>query len=197
MPLAASGLDICNGYPAQAKARTKAQDGSAPPAREAGSEMPWQGQGCTCPPHLPADDLRSFARSTLRRLHLLAAEEARAASARLAVQCSALGRAIFDPAIAPTQFANMPMSELSKQHAQVAFRAGSRRGPVAGSERTAGAASCVKGSEASCASRRSQAFSKPDCVARSFAVRPRPNFDLVDGETAVVQTAIECRVGRR
>ena len=49
-----------------------------------------------------------------------AAAEAEAASARLAAQCSALDRAMFDPANAPTEFANLPMSELSKRRARVA-----------------------------------------------------------------------------
>jgi len=49
-----------------------------------------------------------------------AAAEAEAASARLAAQCSALDRAMFDPANASTEFANLPMSELSKRRAQVA-----------------------------------------------------------------------------
>jgi ATP-binding cassette subfamily F protein 3 len=49
-----------------------------------------------------------------------AAAEAEAASARLAAQCSVLDRALFDPANAPAEFANMPMSELSERRAQVA-----------------------------------------------------------------------------
>ena len=49
-----------------------------------------------------------------------AAAEAEAASARLAAQCSQLDRAMFDPANAPSEFANMPMSELSKRRAEVA-----------------------------------------------------------------------------
>jgi len=49
-----------------------------------------------------------------------AAADAEAASARLAAQCSALDRAMFDPASASTEFANMPMTELSKRRAQVA-----------------------------------------------------------------------------
>jgi ATP-binding cassette subfamily F protein 3 len=49
-----------------------------------------------------------------------AAAEAEAASARLAAQRSALDRAMFDPANAPSEFANMPMSELSKRRAEVA-----------------------------------------------------------------------------
>src|SRR3954470_9141247 len=49
-----------------------------------------------------------------------AAAEAEAASARLAAQCSMLDRAMFDPTSAPSEFANMPLSELSKRRAQVA-----------------------------------------------------------------------------
>jgi len=49
-----------------------------------------------------------------------AAAEAEKASALLAAQCSALDRALFDPTNAPAEFANMPMSELSKRRAQVA-----------------------------------------------------------------------------
>ena len=49
-----------------------------------------------------------------------AAAEAEAASARLAAQCSALDCALFDPANAPAEFANIPMSELSKRRAQLA-----------------------------------------------------------------------------
>jgi ATP-binding cassette, subfamily F, member 3 len=49
-----------------------------------------------------------------------AAAEAEAVSARLAAQCSALDRAMFDPASAPTEFENMPMSELTKRRAAVA-----------------------------------------------------------------------------
>ena len=49
-----------------------------------------------------------------------AAAEAEAASARLAAQCSALDRALFDPTNAPAEFANLPLSELSKRRAQLA-----------------------------------------------------------------------------
>jgi ATP-binding cassette subfamily F protein 3 len=49
-----------------------------------------------------------------------AAAEAEAASARLSAQCSALDRAMFDPANAPRELANMPMSELGKRRAEVA-----------------------------------------------------------------------------
>ena len=49
-----------------------------------------------------------------------AAAEAEAASARLAAQCSALDRAMFDPTNAAKEFANLPMSELSRRRAQVA-----------------------------------------------------------------------------
>jgi ATP-binding cassette subfamily F protein 3 len=49
-----------------------------------------------------------------------AAAEAEAASARLAAQCSAIDRAMFDPANAASEFANLPMSELGKRRAEVA-----------------------------------------------------------------------------
>ena len=49
-----------------------------------------------------------------------AAAEAEAVSARLAAECSALDLAMFDPTNSPSEFANMPMSELSKRRAQVA-----------------------------------------------------------------------------
>ena len=49
-----------------------------------------------------------------------AAAEAEAVSARLAAECSALDRAMFDPTNSPNEFANMPMSELSKRRAEVA-----------------------------------------------------------------------------
>jgi ATP-binding cassette subfamily F protein 3 len=49
-----------------------------------------------------------------------AVAEAEAASARLAAQCSALDRALADPANAPAELAEMPLSELSKRRSQVA-----------------------------------------------------------------------------
>ena len=49
-----------------------------------------------------------------------AVAEAEAASARLAAQCSALDHAMVDPTSAPTEFANIPMSELSKRRAEAA-----------------------------------------------------------------------------
>jgi len=49
-----------------------------------------------------------------------AAAEAEAASARLAAQCSAIDRAMFDPANAASEFANLPMSELGKRRAEIA-----------------------------------------------------------------------------
>ena len=48
-----------------------------------------------------------------------AAADAEAASARLAALCSALDRALVDPANAPDEFANLPMSELSKRRAEL------------------------------------------------------------------------------
>ncbi|WP_458390331.1 ABC-F family ATP-binding cassette domain-containing protein [Sphingomonas sp. F9_3S_D5_B_2] len=49
-----------------------------------------------------------------------AAAEAEAASARLAAQCSALDQAMSDPANAPRELANLPISELGKRRADVA-----------------------------------------------------------------------------
>jgi ATP-binding cassette subfamily F protein 3 len=49
-----------------------------------------------------------------------AAAEAEAASARLAAQCSALDRALFDPVNAPAEFGDLPRSELSKRRAELA-----------------------------------------------------------------------------
>ncbi len=49
-----------------------------------------------------------------------AAAEAEAASARLMAQCSAIDRAMFDPASAPSELTNLPMSELSRRRAKLA-----------------------------------------------------------------------------
>jgi ATP-binding cassette subfamily F protein 3 len=49
-----------------------------------------------------------------------AAAEAEAASARLAAQCSALDRAMFDPAGAEPDLASLPMTELSRRRAKAA-----------------------------------------------------------------------------
>jgi ATP-binding cassette, subfamily F, member 3 len=49
-----------------------------------------------------------------------AAAEAEAASARLLAQCSAIDLAMFDPASAPPELTNLPMSELSRRRAKVA-----------------------------------------------------------------------------
>jgi ATP-binding cassette, subfamily F, member 3 len=49
-----------------------------------------------------------------------AASEAEAESARLAEQCSAIDRAMFDPAGADPTLAKLPMSELSQRRAKVA-----------------------------------------------------------------------------
>ncbi|QIK78826.1 ABC-F family ATP-binding cassette domain-containing protein [Sphingomonas piscis] len=49
-----------------------------------------------------------------------AAAEAEAESARLAEQCSALDRAMFDPKSAPPELAELPMSELSRRRAKLA-----------------------------------------------------------------------------
>jgi ATP-binding cassette subfamily F protein 3 len=49
-----------------------------------------------------------------------AAAEAEAASARLMAQCSAIDRAMFDPASAPVELTSLPMSELSRRRAKIA-----------------------------------------------------------------------------
>ena len=49
-----------------------------------------------------------------------AAADAEAASARLAAECSALDKAMFDPANSPSEFAKLPMSELSRRRAKLA-----------------------------------------------------------------------------
>ena len=49
-----------------------------------------------------------------------AAAEAEAASARLAAQCSALDRAMFDPAGAEPGLASLPMTELGRRRAKLA-----------------------------------------------------------------------------
>ncbi len=49
-----------------------------------------------------------------------AAAEAEAASARLAAECSALDRAMSDPASAQADLAALPMSELSRRRARLA-----------------------------------------------------------------------------
>jgi ATP-binding cassette subfamily F protein 3 len=48
------------------------------------------------------------------------AAEAEAASARLAAQCSALDKAMFDPSSAAPELAKLPMSELASRRAKVA-----------------------------------------------------------------------------
>jgi ATP-binding cassette, subfamily F, member 3 len=49
-----------------------------------------------------------------------AAAEAEAASTRLMEQCSAIDRAMFDPASAAPELTNLPMSELSRRRAALA-----------------------------------------------------------------------------
>jgi ATP-binding cassette subfamily F protein 3 len=61
----------------------------------------------------------SKAREDARALRK-AATEAEAASARLAAQCSALDRAMFDPAGAEPELASLPMTELSRRRAKLA-----------------------------------------------------------------------------
>lgn len=58
-------------------------------------------------------------RNTLRSFKKAAAE-AEAASARLAAQCSALDRAMFDPVGADAELTSLPMSELSRRRAELA-----------------------------------------------------------------------------
>ena len=59
------------------------------------------------------------AREEARALQKVA-EEAEAASARLMAQCSAIDRAMFDPASAPPELTSLPMGELSRRRAKVA-----------------------------------------------------------------------------
>ncbi len=59
------------------------------------------------------------ARDEMRRLKQAAAE-AEAASAQLMAQRSAIERAMFDPASAPSELTNLPMSELSRRRARIA-----------------------------------------------------------------------------
>jgi ATP-binding cassette subfamily F protein 3 len=61
----------------------------------------------------------SKAREDARALRKVAAE-AEAASARLTAQCSALDRAMFDPAGAEPELASLPMTELSRRRAKLA-----------------------------------------------------------------------------
>jgi ATP-binding cassette subfamily F protein 3 len=49
-----------------------------------------------------------------------AASEAEAASARLMDECSAIDRAMFDPATAAPELASLPIGELSRRRAQLA-----------------------------------------------------------------------------
>jgi ATP-binding cassette subfamily F protein 3 len=72
-------------------------------------------------PKAPKADRRSAAkaRDEARALKK-AASEAEAESARLAAQCSAIDRAMFDPAGADPKLASLPMGELSRQRAKVA-----------------------------------------------------------------------------
>ena len=49
-----------------------------------------------------------------------AADEAEAASAQLMAQCSAIDRAMFDPASAPPELTKLPISELSRRRAKIA-----------------------------------------------------------------------------
>jgi ATP-binding cassette subfamily F protein 3 len=58
-------------------------------------------------------------REAARQLKMTVAE-AEAASARLMAQCSAIDRAMFDPASAPPELTSLPMSELSRRRAKIA-----------------------------------------------------------------------------
>ena len=60
----------------------------------------------------------SKAREDARALQKMAAD-AEAASARLAAQCSAIDRAMFDPASAEPELASLPMTELSRRRAKL------------------------------------------------------------------------------
>jgi len=72
-------------------------------------------------PKLPKVDRKAAAkaRDQARALRQKVAD-AEAASARLAAQCSALDRAMFDPAAAEPQLAALPMSELARRRAAIA-----------------------------------------------------------------------------
>ena len=72
-------------------------------------------------PKAPKSDRKAGqkARENARALKKAAAE-AEAVSARLAAQCSALDRAMFDPAGAEPDLASLPMSELSRRRASLA-----------------------------------------------------------------------------
>ncbi|MDQ3074406.1 MAG: ATP-binding cassette domain-containing protein [Pseudomonadota bacterium] len=72
-------------------------------------------------PKLSKSDRKADARAReeARALKKKAAD-AEAASARLAAQCSALDRAMFDPAAAEPQYASLPMSELARRRAAIA-----------------------------------------------------------------------------
>jgi len=59
-----------------------------------------------------------MAREDARALQKMAAD-AEAASARLAAQCSAIDRAMFDPASAEPELASLPMTELSRRRAKL------------------------------------------------------------------------------
>ena len=59
------------------------------------------------------------AREEARALKKVAAE-VEAANARLIAQCSAIDRAMFDPASAPLELTSLPMSELSRCRAKIA-----------------------------------------------------------------------------
>jgi ATP-binding cassette subfamily F protein 3 len=72
-------------------------------------------------PKQPKHDRKAAAqaREDARELKKAAAD-AEATSARLLAQCSAIDRAMFDPASAPAELASMTMSELSRRRAKVA-----------------------------------------------------------------------------
>jgi len=72
-------------------------------------------------PKAPKVDRKAAAkaRDEARALRKKAAD-AEAASARLAAQCSALDRAMFDPAAAEPQLAALPMSELARRRSAIA-----------------------------------------------------------------------------
>jgi ATP-binding cassette subfamily F protein 3 len=72
-------------------------------------------------PKAPKPDRKAAAKAREEQRALKkAAAEAEAESARLAARCSALDRAMFDPAGADPDLANLPMSELARRRAEVA-----------------------------------------------------------------------------
>lgn len=71
-------------------------------------------------PKHPRNDRKEAAKiREQERMLRKAAADAEAASARLAAECSILDKAMFDPSNSPSEFANIPMSELSRRRAKL------------------------------------------------------------------------------